>query len=65
MIQYGGLFELSKPTISTPWSTWLEMQFVMMPLVYVCHEVASTPTDRGPFVPTQAAIWSSFWAMFS
>jgi len=35
------------------------MQFVMMPPLYVCHDVASTPTDSGPFEPTHVAIWSS------
>ena len=60
MIQYGGLFVLSKPTASTPWSTWLEMQFVMMPPMYVCHDVASTPMEMGPLVDIHVAIWFSF-----
>ena len=56
MIQYGGLFVLSKPTASTPWSTWLEMQLVMIPPMYVCHEVASTPIEMGPLVDIHVAI---------
>jgi len=50
---------LSKPTASTPWSTWLEIQSVRTPPVYVCHEVASTPMEMGPFVDIQVAICDS------
>mmetsp|Transcript_43473 Transcript_43473/g.134275 ORF Transcript_43473/g.134275 Transcript_43473/m.134275 type:complete len:257 (-) Transcript_43473:166-936(-) len=64
MIQYGGLAASSKPTMSTPWSSWPAGQLVITPPMYVCHVDASTASDSGPPVITQAAICVSFFGMF-
>jgi hypothetical protein len=37
------------------------MQFVMIPLMYVCHEVASTPMEIGPLEVIQVVICDSLF----